>query len=52
MSDIILQIETYMSYPFIIYALIVGILIALSSSLLGSTFVLKKSSFADRKSVV
>ena len=35
----------YMSYPFVRYALIVGILIALCSSLLGVTLVLKRFSF-------
>lgn len=35
----------YLSYPFIQYALIVGVLIALSSSLLGVILVLKRFSF-------
>lgn len=35
----------YMQYPFVRYALIVGILIALCSSLLGVTLVLKRFSF-------
>ncbi|MBR1738019.1 MAG: metal ABC transporter permease [Firmicutes bacterium] len=35
----------YLQYPFVIYALIVGILIALCSSLLGVTLVLKRFSF-------
>ncbi len=35
----------YMSYPFVRYALIVGVLIALCSSLLGVTLVLKRFSF-------
>ncbi len=35
----------YLSYPFIRYALIVGILIALCSSILGVTLVLKRYSF-------
>ncbi len=35
----------YLSYPFVRYALIVGILIALCSSLLGVTLVLKRFSF-------
>ncbi|MBQ7383684.1 MAG: metal ABC transporter permease [Clostridia bacterium] len=35
----------YLSYPFIRYALIVGVLIALSSSLLGVILVLKRFSF-------
>ena len=58
-------LQLYFSYPFVRYALIVGVLIALSSSLLGVTLVLKRFSFigdglshvafwaiADRKSVV
>ena len=39
------QLITYMQYPFVRYALIVGILIALCSSLLGVTLVLKRFSF-------
>lgn len=39
------KIELYFQYPFVRYALIVGILIALSSSLLGVTLVLKRFSF-------
>ena len=35
----------YLSYPFVIYALIVGVLIALCSSLLGVTLVLKRFSY-------
>lgn len=35
----------YMQYPFVKYALIVGVLIALSSSLLGVTLVLKRFSY-------
>ena len=35
----------YLQYPFVIYALIVGILIAFCSSLLGVTLVLKRFSF-------
>lgn len=38
-------ISLYLSYPFTRYALIVGILIALCSSLLGVTLVLKRFSF-------
>ena len=45
MSDIILTLQTYMEYPFVRYALIVGTLIALCSSLLGVTLVLKRFSF-------
>lgn len=39
------KIGMYMQYPFVRYALIVGILIALCSSLLGVTLVLKRFSF-------
>ena len=39
------QLQTYLSYPFVRYALITGILIALCSSLLGVTLVLKRFSF-------
>ncbi len=39
------RILNYFSYPFVQYALIVGVLIALCSSLLGVTLVLKRFSF-------
>lgn len=39
------KIIMYMQYPFVRYALIVGVLIALCSSLLGVTLVLKRFSF-------
>ncbi len=39
------QLLMYLQYPFVRYALIVGILIALCSSLLGVTLVLKRFSF-------
>ncbi len=45
MSGMIEQFRFYMSYPFVQYALIVGVLIALCSSLLGVTLVLKRFSF-------
>ena len=45
MADIINQFQTYFSYPFVRYALLVGVLIALCSSLLGVTLVLKRFSF-------
>ena len=38
-------LQLYFSYPFVRYALVVGVLIALSSSLLGVTLVLKRFSF-------
>ncbi len=39
------QLKTYLNVPFVQYALIVGVLIALCSSLLGVTLVLKRFSF-------
>lgn len=39
------KIQFYLQYPFVRYALIVGVLIALCSSLLGVTLVLKRFSF-------
>ncbi len=39
------QLSLYLQYPFVRYALIVGVLIALCSSLLGVTLVLKRFSF-------
>ncbi len=45
MSNLLAQLQFYLSYPFVIYALIVGTLIALCSSLLGVTLVLKRFSF-------
>lgn len=45
MSDIVSKFQYYMQYPFVLYALIVGVLIALCSSLLGVTLVLKRFSF-------
>lgn len=39
------KLEMYMQFPFVRYALIVGVLIALCSSLLGVTLVLKRFSF-------
>lgn len=45
MGNMIETILFYMEYPFVRYALIVGTLIALCSSLLGVTLVLKRYSF-------
>ena len=45
MSDIITKLQYYFTYPFVRYALVVGLLIALCSSLLGVTLVLKRFSF-------
>lgn len=39
------KLAYYFQYPFVRYALIVGVLIALCSSLLGVTLVLKRFSF-------
>ncbi len=45
MGDIITKLQFYMGFPFVRYAIIVGVLIALSSSLIGVTLVLKRYSF-------
>lgn len=45
MAEIFASLALYLSYPFVRYALIVGVLIALCSSLLGVTLVLKRYSF-------
>ncbi len=45
MSDIITTLMEYMEFPFVRRAIIVGILIAFCSSLLGVTLVLKRFSF-------
>ena len=45
MSDFAAKLQLYFSYPFVWYALIVGLLIALCSSLLGVTLVLKRFSY-------
>ena len=45
MSELIDLFYTYLKLPFVRYALIVGVLIALCSSLLGVTLVLKRFSF-------
>lgn len=45
MTAVIDQLGQYFAYPFVRYALIVGVLIALCSSLLGVTLVLKRFSF-------
>ncbi len=45
MSGLFETLTFYLSYPFVRYALIVGVLIALCSSLLGVTLVLKRFSF-------
>ena len=45
MTELISQLELYLGYPFVRYALVVGVLIALCSSLLGVTLVLKRFSF-------
>ncbi len=43
--ELIEQISLYLQYPFVRYALVVGTLIALCSSLIGVTLVLKRFSF-------
>ena len=45
MAEIFQKLQLYFSYPFVWYALIVGLLIALCSSLLGVTLVLKRFSY-------
>lgn len=45
MTAIIDKLALYWTYPFVRYALLVGVLIALCSSLLGVTLVLKRFSF-------
>ena len=45
MSETIQTLARYLHYPFVRYALIVGVLIALCSSLLGVTLVLRRFSF-------
>ena len=45
MTQIFEKLQFYLQYPFVQYALIVGVLIALCSSLLGVTLVLKRLSF-------
>lgn len=45
MTELMEQFSVYFSFPFVRYALIVGVLISLCSSLLGVTLVLKRFSF-------
>lgn len=45
MNEIIEKMTLYWGFPFVRYALVVGVLIALCSSLLGVTLVLKRFSF-------
>ena len=45
MADMMVTLTEYFSYPFIRYVLVVGVLIALSASLLGVILVLKRFSF-------
>ena len=45
MSEVMGRLPYYFQYPFVRYAMIVGVLIALCSSLLGVTLVLKRFSF-------
>lgn len=45
MNNILQTLQVYFSYPFVRYALIVGVLVALCASLLGVSLVLKRFSF-------
>ena len=45
MMEVFEKLTLYLQFPFVQYALIVGVLIALCSSLLGVTLVLKRFSF-------
>lgn len=45
MGEMIAKLQFYLQYPFVWYAVIVGTLIALCSSLIGVTLVLKRYSF-------
>lgn len=45
MNQMLSTLRLYLSYPFVRYALIAGVLIALCSALLGVTLVLKRFSF-------
>lgn len=45
MAEILEKLVLYFEYPFVRYAMVVGVLIALCSSLLGVTLVLKRFSF-------
>lgn len=45
MQEVIDQLAFYFGFPFVQYAMIVGILVALCSSLFGATLVLKRFSF-------
>ncbi len=45
MAAVIEKLTLYLDYPFVRYALVVGVLISLCSSLLGVTLVLKRFSF-------
>jgi len=45
--EVVEALQTYLQYPFVLYALIVGILIALCTSLLGVTLVLRRFSYVS-----
>ena len=47
--NILTTLQSYMVYPFVRYALIAGVLIALCSSLLGVTLVLKRGRAIPRR---
>jgi len=44
-TDLIVRLGSYFSYPFVRYALIAGLLVSLCASLFGTTLVLKRFSF-------
>ena len=45
MQNVMMELGMYLRYPFVRYALIVGVLVALCASLLGVSLVLKRLSF-------
>lgn len=47
MSEVLGNVYTYLQYPFVLYAIIVGTLIALCTSLLGVTLVLRRFSYVS-----
>jgi len=47
LSEVLGNVYTYLQYPFVLYAIIVGTLIALCTSLLGVTLVLRRFSYVS-----
>ena len=45
MNDVFSMLSLYLSYPFVVNAIVVGVLVALCSSLLGTTLVMKRLSY-------